>query len=98
MLVELFLRFLNFLWRQHERSIRKGERMPKQHLNQQGQIYYLLSFLTILVQRAGGQMTIEHLSEFSSSNLGLSMKLDVENDRVVLIASKRPNKSQSKPS
>jgi len=72
--------------------------MPKQHLSQEERIFYLLSFLAILVQRAGGQMTIEHLSEFSSSNLGLSMKLDVENDRVVLIVSERPNKSQSKPS
>ena len=71
--------------------------MPKQHLNHQEQISYLLSFLAILVQRAGGQMTIEHLSEFSSSALGLSMKLDVENDKVVLIVSQRPNKSQSKP-
>ncbi len=71
--------------------------MPKQHLNQSDQISYLLSFLAILVQRAGGQMTIEHLSEFAASSLGLSMKLDVENDRVVLIASQRANKSQSKP-
>jgi len=71
--------------------------MPKQHLNQQEQISYLLSFLAILVQRAGGQMTIEHLSEYSSSSLGLSMKLDVENDKVVLIVSQRSNQSQSKP-
>lgn len=70
--------------------------MPKRHLEHQEQISYLLSFLAILVQRAGGQMTIERLSEFASSNLGLSMKLDIENDRVVLIVSQRPVKSQSK--
>lgn len=71
--------------------------MPKRHLDNREQISYLLSFLAILVQRAGGRMTIEHLSEYSGSDLGLSMKLDVENDRVVLIVSQRLNKSQSKP-
>lgn len=64
--------------------------MPKQHLQQHEQISYLLSFLAILVQRAGGQMTIEHLSEFSSSGLALSMKLDVENDRVLLTSRYTP--------
>lgn len=65
--------------------------MPKQHLNQSEQISYLLSFLAILVHRAGGQITIEHLSEFSASNLGLGMKLDVENDKVLLTSRYTPN-------
>lgn len=70
--------------------------MPKQHLQQHEQISYLLSFLAILVHRAGGQLTIEHLSEFSSSNLGLGMKLDVENDKVLLTTRYTPDNSQKK--
>ena len=71
--------------------------MPKKYLTYQEKVSYLLTFLAILVQRAGGQMTIEHLSEFSSSAMGLSMKLDVENDRVTLSSSYTPGNSTSKP-
>lgn len=51
---------------------------------QQSQIGYLLSFLLILVERAGGKLVVENLSEFAGSNLYLSMDLDVENDRVAI--------------
>lgn len=53
------------------------------------QISYLLSFLTILIHRAGGTLVIENLSNYAKSNLELGMKLDVENDRVVLTATKK---------
>jgi hypothetical protein len=64
--------------------------MPKQHIDQSAQISYLLSFLAILVHRAGGRLTIEKLSEFSASDMGISMKLDVENDRVLLMTRYTP--------
>lgn len=48
------------------------------------QVAYLLSFLAILVQRAGGKLVIEDLSLHAGSNLQLSMKMDVEGDKVTL--------------
>ncbi len=56
--------------------------------NNNAQISYLLSFLAILVHRAGGTLVIENLNEYASSDLQLSMKLDAENNKVTLITTK----------
>lgn len=56
----------------------------KTPINTSPQISYLLSFLGILVDRAGGELVIENLSSYSNHNLQLGMKLDTENDRVTL--------------
>lgn len=56
------------------------------------QISYLLSFLAILVDRAGGRLVIENLSHYSSSDLQLGMKLESENDRVILTTTKKQEK------
>lgn len=61
-------------------------------MNDMGQINYLLSFLAILVDRAGGQLVIENLSQYASSNLQLGMKLESENDRVILTTTKKEEK------
>jgi hypothetical protein len=53
-------------------------------VNTSPQISYLLSFLGVLVDRAGGELVIENLSEYASHNLQLGMKLDAEHDRVTL--------------
>lgn len=56
---------------------------------QSPQISYLLSFLAILVHRAGGTLVVENLSSYAKSNLQLSMKLDSENDKVTLSTTKK---------
>lgn len=48
------------------------------------EVRYLLSFLAILVDRAGGQLEIEHLSKYASTDLRLEMKLDIPADKVIL--------------
>jgi hypothetical protein len=45
---------------------------------------YLLSFLMILVERAGGRLTIDHLSDYAGREVLLSMALDREQDRVTI--------------
>lgn len=49
-----------------------------------GQLLYLLSFLAILVDRAGGALVIEELSKYAGNNLEILMDLDKENDKVTL--------------
>lgn len=56
------------------------------------QISYLLSFLAILVDRAGGKLVIDNLSHYSSGDLQLGMKLEIESDRVVLTVTKKQEK------
>lgn len=58
------------------------------------QINYLLSFLAILVDRAGGKMVVENLSHYAESNLQLGMNLDFENDRVILTTTKKEEKKR----
>lgn len=48
---------------------------------------YLLSFLAILIQRAGGVLVIENLSKEANSLTTIQMELDKENDRVTLRSS-----------
>lgn len=60
--------------------------------NQSPQIYYLLSFLAILVHKAGGTLVIKNLRKYANSNLRLSMQLDAENDKVTLITRKDEGK------
>lgn len=47
-------------------------------------IRYMMSFLGVLVQRAGGSIVIENLSEFAGRDLKLAYDLDVHNDKVTL--------------
>ena len=47
-------------------------------------IAYLLSFLGILVDKAGGEIIIENLSDYANHDLRLGMKLDTKNDKVTL--------------
>lgn len=46
---------------------------------------WLLSFLAILVDRAGGEIVIENLSAASGQNLRLGYDLDRGGDRVTLM-------------
>lgn len=55
---------------------------------------YLLSFLLLLVYRAGGKMEIEHLSEIAGKTLLMDMNLKKEEDRVTLSATEQ-GKSKS---
>ena len=55
--------------------------------NTSPQIAYLLSFLGVLVDKAGGELVIENLSRYASHNLQLDMKLDAEHDKVTLTVS-----------
>lgn len=48
------------------------------------EIRYLISFLLVLVYRAGGTLVIENLSEIAGKQLRLSMDLDREGDKVTL--------------
>ena len=48
------------------------------------QVQYLLSFLAVLVERAGGEIVIENLSRHSGSKLQLRMTLDKAGDKVTL--------------
>lgn len=57
--------------------------------DQINQLMYLVSFLGILVDRAGGELVIENLSEFSGNDVQLGMFLDKENDRVKLVIEKK---------
>jgi hypothetical protein len=45
---------------------------------------YLLSFLMLLVYRAGGKLEIEHLSEVAGKALMMSMDLKADKDKVIL--------------
>ncbi len=54
--------------------------------NHQEQIAYMLSFLSILVVRNGGELVIEHLSEMAGTIGRLEMDIDTENDKVTLRA------------
>lgn len=56
------------------------------------QINYLLSFLAILVDRAGGKLVIENLSHYADSNLQLGMNLDAEKDQVIFTTTKKQEK------
>lgn len=47
-------------------------------------IRYMLSFLGIIVSRAGGKLAVENLGEAVGMDLSLEMDLDRENKRVVL--------------
>lgn len=53
------------------------------------QISSALSFLMFLIYRAGGEIIIENLSEFAGMRLGITMKVEEENNRVVLKVAKR---------
>lgn len=53
------------------------------------QVSYLLSFLAILVHRAGGTLVIENLSSYANSNLRLGMKIEINHDRVTLTTEKK---------
>lgn len=55
----------------------------------QEQITYMLSFLMIIVDRAGGEIIIENLSEYAGGNLALNLKLDQENDRAIIKVAER---------
>lgn len=46
----------------------------------------LLSFLTCIVHRHGGRLTIENLSEFQNRDFDLKTELSPEHDQVTLIA------------
>ena len=54
----------------------------------QRQIPMALSFLMALIDRAGGEIIIENLSEFAGKRLGITMKVEEENDRVILKVAK----------
>ncbi len=58
----------------------------KQKMNRDT-VAYLLSFLAILVARAGGTLLIKGLSDYSNTNLQLRMNLDTNNDSVTLTVS-----------
>ncbi len=57
--------------------------------NTSDEIRYLLSFLAILVDRAGGELTINRLSDYANLNFRLEMKMDKEKDNVILSVSRR---------
>lgn len=59
-------------------------RQPNKPLTAAQQSAYLMSFLMILVHRAGGEMTIEKLSEFSNRHILLGMEIFHDADKVVL--------------
>lgn len=46
----------------------------------------LVSFLTCIVHRYGGRLTIENLSDFSNRDFELKMELDPKHDSVTLIS------------
>jgi hypothetical protein len=48
------------------------------------QVLYLVSFLSILVDRAGGFLVIENLSDYAEKNMQLEMDLRPSEDRVIL--------------
>lgn len=48
---------------------------------------YFLSYLMIIVYRAGGRLKIDNLSDFSHRIMNLGMELDKENNSVVLTCS-----------
>lgn len=56
--------------------------MPPTIMSEVDQTAYLLSFLTILVYRAGGTLRIESLSEFSLRAIELGVQFD--GDAVIL--------------
>lgn len=58
-------------------------------MNNQEAISYFLSFLTILVHRAGGRLEIKGLKQYSGTNLELGMEIDLPNDRVILTVKER---------
>lgn len=47
-------------------------------------VRYLLSFLMILVHRAGGELSVEKLSEYAGREITLNMELQKDRDRVIL--------------
>ncbi len=55
-------------------------------MNQQDYIAYMLSFLGILIDRAGGTLVITRLSEYANYEVGFTMKLDIKGDQVTLIS------------
>lgn len=61
--------------------------LPKAYLDK---LMYLVSFLGILVHRAGGNLTIEHLSEVAGHNFALGINLDPDQDRVTLVREMAP--------
>lgn len=56
----------------------------------ENKVAYLLSFLAILVHRAGGQLVIENLSDYSKTDLSLGMDLDAANNKVTLTVTTTP--------
>lgn len=55
--------------------------VPKEQFDS---VMFLVSFLGILVHRAGGEMTIENLSQVAGTFFEVRMKLEHEQDRVRL--------------
>lgn len=48
-----------------------------------------MNFLMMLVDRDGGEIIIENLSEFAGKRLGITLFVDEENDRVILKTAER---------
>lgn len=58
--------------------------------DKEAQMMYLLSFLQILIIRAGGELVIENLSEVAGSTMTLEMELQRDKDRVILRSKMAP--------
>lgn len=53
-------------------------------LNEDGRVRFLLSFLMVLVHRAGGKLKIDNLSEYGGRMINLGMEMQPGNNSVVL--------------